>query len=344
VTLFGVAGSPGEFHRALFAQPWGVWETDASLSLPVVVGALVAVPILLWHILRWGTARERGLVGLAIAVGAFVLVLTAARGPIFELLKQLPGVSNFRVTARFAGALALPVCLVGVLAFSEAAARWRGTAFRNNVVWLLVGLALLQQVGYIRLAGLHAKDLGISFDAGPFLTACDQLRADPRSVPPIVNVDRVTDPVAVTTSRSSLYVYEPLIGSFVDSYQNFLRHTPLRPGPAARIDNGAFNMHFPPAFSYSESVGMRAFSPIPAAERQDLDLFLSRRAPNWELPVGQRVANASSLAGLTLSTGWLLALLHPRLRRGTGDPGSNNEDWTADVESGHRQTRLDTQR
>ncbi len=315
VTLMGVGGLPSELHRALFDQRWGPWETDASLTAPVALAAFVAIPILLVHLARRGTARERALASLALASGVLVLVLTAGRGPLFALLKELPGVSNFRVNVRFAVALALPVSLVGIFALSRVAARWRWAAGRHNVLWFVVGFALLQQAGYLGVVGRYPADIGLEFDAGTFLEFCDRIRADPKSVRPIEYVDKVTDPEALMKSRSSLLVYEPLLGSFFRDYRFFARYTPLQEGPARWIQDGYFNMHFPPAFSYAESSGVPPYTRIPVAHRRNLEVFLERGVPSWRLPLRQRVANAASLVSMGASVIWLLALLHPRMRR-----------------------------
>jgi hypothetical protein len=320
VTLLGVGGLPSELHRALFAQPVGPWETDASLALPVVLAAFVALPVVVVRLLRGGTRREHALALFAVAAALLVLVLAAGRGPVFVLLKQLPGLAALRVNARFTAALTLPVCLVGVFALSHAAARWRGASHRRGLVWMLIAAALLQQAGYVGLVGRHAGDVGVWYDAGAFLDFCARLRANPDAVGPIAYVDRVSDPVALATSRSSLLLYEPLLGAFV---QNYPQRTPLEVGPATRIRDGRFNMHLPPAFSYPASVGQPPFSRIPATQRAELERFLARRAPGWGLPAAQRAANATSLAALVLIVIWMVALAHPRLRRPPAAPARN---------------------
>ena len=316
LTLFGIGGTPSELHRTLFEQGWGPWETDASLFLPVTVAACIGLPILVAQIYRTGTHSERGLTCLALLVGCLLLILTSGRGPIFELLTKLPGVSNFRVTARFASAFALPVCLVGVFVLSHVAARWRSSTRRDAILWSLVGLALLQQAGYWLVVSRFPNDVGVSYDARLVIEASDRQRADPDLVPPIRSVARVTDPVAFATSRSSLYVYESLLGSYVRDYGSFLRRTPLVSGPASQVQNGKFNIHFPPAFVYAEELQRRPFSRITESDRNALELFLAGRDPGWELPRTQRMANTLSVSALALTLAWLAALLQPWIRVG----------------------------
>ncbi len=320
LVLAGDDASPASFHRALFEQSWGVWETDASLALPVVLAALAAFPIALMHVLRTGDRRQRGLAIAASFLFVLVVVLAAARGPVFEAIKHLPGVSNFRVTARFAGALGLPVCLLGVLALSEVSGWGRAGLHRTRLLWAVVAVALLQQVAYVALVARAPKDMGISFDASEFLEASGRLQSEPGKVPPVAKMALVTDPVAVATSQSSLYVYEALLGAFVKSYRPFLQRTPLVAGPAAQLRDGAFNVHFPPAIGYSEHFGLPVYSRIPAADRRNLELFLARRPTGWTLPPAQRVLNAVSLVSAGLTMLWILALLHPRMRGGLEEP------------------------
>jgi hypothetical protein len=324
LTLLGVGGLPSEFHRTMFEQPWDPWETDASLSIPVVLASLVAIPILLRHVLRRGTAYQRRLAGMAVVGGVLVWSLALGRGPVFELLREIPGLNGIRVNVRFTAVFLLPVGLIGVFALVDSATRFRGAMYRSAIVWSLVGIVLIQQAGYLGLVSRYPDDLGIAFNAGRFLDFSDRMRASPERVGPIREVANVFDPVAVETSRSSLLVYEPLLGAYIQNSANYTRRTRVRVGPADGIDDGSFNMHFPVAFAYPASVRMPPFSRIRAEHHEELNLFLSRRAPGWELPANQRAANVVSVTALVLITAWMLALLHPRMRgpfpRRAGEP------------------------
>ena len=161
-----------------------------------------------------------------------------------------------------------------------------------------------------------ALPICVSYDARLVIEASDRQRADPDLVPPIRSVARVTDPVAFATSRSSLYVYESLLGSYVRDYGSFLRRTPLVSGPASQVQNGKFNIHFPPAFVYAEELQRRPFSRITESDRNALELFLAGRDPGWELPRTQRMANTLSVSALALTLAWLAALLQPWIRVG----------------------------
>jgi hypothetical protein len=315
VTLAGIGGRPSEFHRSLFEQYWGPWETDASFSIPIVLAALAALPLLVPITLRRGTPSERGLVCLCLSLVVLMIVATSARSPLHALIEQLPGMSNFRVNVRFAAVFALPGCLLGVFALSRLAARWFHGRNRSAVLWALVGLVLLQQAGYMGVVARHAENVGVKFDAGPFLAHTAQPGGTSPGDAAIREVAVVTDPVAVMTSRSSLRVYEPLLGSFADDNRHFWRRTPLRPGPPDEIRDGGFNMHLPPAFVYSQNMGMPPYTRIPADQRENLDRLLARGQPDWPLPIGQRIANAASLTAAIATAGWLLLVcLRPSWR------------------------------
>jgi len=325
LTLGSEAPAPLDFHRALFQQSWGIWETDASIAWPVAFLGFAAIPWAAYLRARDGNRAQRGLVLMALGAFAFVVVLAAAKGPLFEGIKALPGFSNFRVTARFAGCLGLPLALLGVAAWRAILSGDRFSAKRAHALWALVVFALAQQAAYTPLMARAPAQTGAAFDAGGFLAESARLQSEPSLDRPIERLAYITDPEAATARTSSLLVYEALIGAFIQGYRPFLSRTALVPGAADEVRDGFFNMHYPPAFGYARQLGLPAYRRVPVDDRENLERFLAGQPTQWPIPPAQRVLGGITLAALALTLGWLLALVHPRFRPPASETGCDGD-------------------
>ncbi len=299
--LFGGTKNPENFQAALWGRfPWPIWETDASVAFPV---ALFALYFLFQFLKQVGQKRDKKQITLTITSATslgLLLVLASAKGPLFGALKAMPLISSLRVNCRFSSALIFPTCLMGVMGIQFVVSRLSQRRAR-----VLLGGILILSVGHVALYTVLLKkyrpDFGIRYGKESGLAGMPQwldqyyyiLRSG-ITIAPIDEISDVNDETALMTNKSSLRVYEPLIGDRQGALPFLAK---LSAGPVHQIREGYFNMNFPLVMAYSAKYGKNS-SLVPESERANLDLFLARKTPVWELPFRQKAANVITLLAL----------------------------------------------
>ena len=118
---------------------------------------------------------------------------------------------------------------------------------------------------------------------------------------------------AVATHTSNLRLYDPIFGYFLENF-----HPEVKPGSVWDVSGGYYNFTDPTGYVFPEVNGSRPFARIPTTEKDQLDAFVKRRIPDWNIPISQQILDWVSLissiaAGLCFS-GYLLQQLLKSLR------------------------------
>jgi hypothetical protein len=310
-----IGGGEGAFRSLMVGRLAELQSTkgllEFDISLPLIVWPPLAVVLfsLPWKQfcdgLREQAWRKRygiPLVVLLLSIWLSIELLMAS-GPLFSLLKSVSPLSSMHVNSRFAGALVLPLLVMAAIGMQMICLRLT----KPHERWMLAGVALLllwpSLSGYQQVNRFFELN-GVASDAGPYRDLYRHYKSDSATIEPIRQMVRGREGYDQWyRGASALNPYEAVFG-----YKGEKFLTPLTPGPATRIVDGKYNVHFAPALVWPEFYGRELFSQILEGDEVNLRAFLSHRETNWPLPPLQRAFNW--LAGLTLlgvlaTLGWL---------------------------------------
>ncbi len=281
----------------------GLWELDLSFS-PI---AWILLPGGILTLGYLGLAKRLAVKPLkqrflALAMLAFAVYLalefTFARGFIYPILRELPFIRALHVNPRFGSAFIFPSALfaaytlhlwVHSLKESRALAvflPFNLLALLSLGAYLLIPLDLLQERTFY-IGGL--QDVYRKIEQGKTF--------------PIERIDDINDQRVFDDRASNLRPYEVLFGYDLQAFD-----ITIETGPAREIRDGYFNMTNPSGLVYPEVNNNAPWQRIPVSQREELEDFLARRQPDWELPAAQKAANVVSLLSLVI----MLGLLAPK--------------------------------
>ncbi len=272
--------------------PYGFWELDSSLS-PILILLLVygAGTVLF----RKPHMDKKEIIKKIIAgmclIAAVVLTIefSIAKGFFFTELSTLPVLKSLHANTRFASAFVLPLAILGAKIFSDWSDNAKSTRKTIIAFALFDGLALAALWGYYLLPMEVQQRV---FDIRSLTETYQRISAGETFPVEIIVPDMNDYEVFVLQASNGTRHYEPL---FRDN--NELFHPLVHEGSVYEIDNGYYNFTNPTGYVFPEVNGTRMYERIPVSDRDRLDDFLSRRQPDWKLPLTQIVLDWA--AGLT---------------------------------------------
>lgn len=284
---------------------YGIWELDISLS-PVLLfflfygfaKSMSAIRKKSWSKLSPGKVLVIALLILGIWIN---LELTLARGPIYDLTKHLPVLQSLHVNARFTSAFVLPLIIVGLYQMNGFLEKKRSLPRYA----MLAFLTIATMSSYFFLSqDLHSRHLDVSV-----------LKEIKKQVQrgdtfPITQILNIGDLDGFLLSASTYQTYEVLFGY---ELEDFAAQT--HPGSVYETENGYFNITNPASLVFPELNGTHPFERIKISDREQLEVFLRRGQPDWQIPSTQIYLLYVSLAALVLCLGGLVVELITSLRK-----------------------------
>lgn len=288
--------------QAYTGAPIGLWELDLSLT-PVawilLLGGIARLPFSLWRAVpnlrsQWKYFLALALLGFAVWLA---LEFTFARGFFYPTIRELPFLRAMHVNPRFGSAFIFPLALFAAYTLHvwlrSCSERFRLAVFLPLNLLAIAGLAAyfllplerLQQRTFF-IGGL--QDVYQKIERGETF--------------PISHVTDINDQRVFDDRASNIRPYEVLFGYTLGTFS-----PDIREGLARDVREGAFNMTNPAGLVYPEVNGLQPWERISTQQAGQLEDFLARRQPDWQIPVAQESANLVSLLAFLL----LIALFLP---------------------------------
>lgn len=275
---------------------YGIWELDISLSPVLLFFVFFGLATTLSELRKKGFSKPAP--GSTLAILLLILAIwinlemTLARGPIYQLTKQLPVLQSLHVNVRFTAVFILPIIVVGLCQME----RFLDNKRSFPAYAVLAALTFASMTSYFFLSqDLHSRHLDV--------TVLDRIGdrvqgGDTFAISQILNIQ---DLDGFLQNASSYQTYEVLFGY---SLEDFAAQT--HPGSVFEVDDGYFNMTNPASLVFPELNNTHPFERIKVSERDKLDVFVQRGQPEWRIPRVQIYLIYISLAALLLSLGGLL--------------------------------------
>lgn len=273
----------------------GVWELDISLS-PVLWltlifgGANLGIEVIrnprkvFLHPYRW-------LAAIFLLFFVYLIIeFTLAQGIFYPTLHELPILKSLHVNSRYASALILPLVLLAAYLFNRMITKLperavliftlalAGMVIASGLVYFWMPLERLQDRFYYAKG---MQDIYETHQASSDLFVVEKIISD------------LEEPRVFDERATSLRVYEPLFGYTAAQFQ-----PQLVDGSVWLEQDGYFNMTNPSSLVYPEVNNNSPFERIPVSQRQQLDDFVNRKQPAWNLPPAQHAANLVSFLSL----------------------------------------------
>ena len=297
----------------------GLWEYDCSMALAVVPLLLCASVVVVHSLYTRLDAEPRDLavcLSFLIPLGLVIWVmhdLMVLRGLLSPTLENLPGPSRLSLRIRLTASFILPLATVAAIGMNGLWHRYRHPAVRGVFVGVLCLLWVPFVAAYWGIADSSYYRDDLVRDTSGVDALWRARQDDPRAIPPITHVIDVPDSawsqycdreyLMGLAGSTTLRPDEPLFGYGLELFE-----TPLEVGAARQVRDGAFNMHYPPAFLERPPGGRFIFERIPDDDAANLELFLAHRVPRWPLSGDQRllirVSKATAVGCLMI---WLFA-------------------------------------
>jgi hypothetical protein len=289
--------------RQWSGSPYSFWELDTSVSpvLWILIAAYLVIVIIRLKKIRIRRISGKQLLAAGLLVIAIYCLLEyiLARGIIYPYLHELPMIRSLRVNSRMTAALILPLVVLGTLIFD----RWMNHLRIPSRQWgafLTTNCLTLASIGAMFLLPMEVQVRNFELPAA--LTAYTVSQQTGETFPVEQISPEMNDWEVFQGRSSTLRTQETL---FDADYAPV-----LQAGSVYLEQDGYFNMNHPAGFVYPLENGTAPFQRIPVSERLQLDDFVNRRQPDWNLPAWQMglnwISGVSVLAATSLLGGWAL--------------------------------------
>ncbi len=300
-------------------SPYSFWELDTSLSpvLWIIIAAYLIIVITRVKKIRLRRISGKqllavGLLGIAIYC---LLEYILARGIIYPTLHDLPMIRSLRVNSRMTAALILPLVVLATLIFD----RWMNhlrISSRQWAAFLTVNCLTLASVGGMFLLPIEVQVRNFELPAALTAYTASQQTGE---IFPVEQISPEMNDWEVFQGRSStLRTQETL---FDADY-----HPVLQAGSVYLEQDGYFNMNHPAGFVYPHENDSAPFERIPVSQLSQLEDFVNRRQPEWNLPGWQVGLNWISGISMLGASGLLMGWIMWQLRGKQHKTGETNYD------------------
>jgi hypothetical protein len=291
----------GSLLRTAIGTHAGIWELDISITpicwLLLIVGLILSIKY------RKDTRKLKSassrLTFLFMMIGYWIVIeFSIAQGFLYPLLKDLPVISSFHVYPRFTSALIFPIALLGALSYHEISSRISNRTMQGLLFGSINLLAIIPLFAYLILPINKLQER--IFDQSFLVRTYRMIRQG--EVFPIESITSdVNESKSFLLQTSTLSSIDMIFG-----YAGGKFKANIEDGPVLKVSDGYFNMTDPTSLVYPEVNGSSLWSRISVSETEQMNDFINRRQPNWNLPTIQKIANAIAIITLLISVVYLI--------------------------------------
>ena len=269
---------------------YGIWETDIALS-PALLFLLVAGLIKLVFLVkekRLNFSRNNLIAGIILLFGIWLTMdFTLAHGRLYQLLKPLPLISSIHVNVRFASVFIFPLSFLGAYLF-DLFYRSKGTA--SLIPFLILNSVAIFSLLIYLLVGqaAHERDYNLSQS----LSVYAQIgHGNNFPVKEIVNVK--DDEVFLKNGSNLFKLNEVLFGYDLKYFKPKVHY-----GSVFEMKDGYYNMTNPASYVFPAENHLQPFEPFRTDQLTELESFVNRRQPNFQISSSQKTADVISLGAV----------------------------------------------
>lgn len=225
--------------------------------------------------------------------------LTTTYGSLYLLMKKLPVISSFSIHERFSPIYGISFIVVIIFLFNAVYPNIKHSKLHIFSIFTLL------YFGYIY--NENAKMFGrLQWPKGLPLNAIvtNNLVNDKYDSLYVMEISDKWDDWAIQYNFSvGVHLYEPAFGYGLEDYKP---NTKL--GSVYQIDNGYYNMTNPASLIFPEENNLTKWERIKTSDKENFELFIHHKKPNWRISKLQEYANKISFITFIASIMSLIVL------------------------------------
>ena len=286
------------FHRATGAN-YGIWETDISISPAIFLLLFLGIISVFRSLPKMkGLKSSQG----KIAPLAFLLFgiwlaadFTLSQGWLYQFINSLPIIRSLHVNVRFASAFIFPLSFLGAYIFDTYSRIDRRITRRAFILINFFALSFLPFYLFLPPQEHHR-----SFNLNSSMWTYAQIKQGERF--PIQEIVNVVDSNVFKKNASNFQkLREPLFGYGLEYF-----NPRLQIGPVFEVNNGCYNMTNPVSYVFPEDNNLQQFDCFLVDQKENLELFINRKQPVFNLPARQKIADIFNLIALAALISYIM--------------------------------------
>ncbi len=286
------------FHRATGAN-YGIWETDISISPAIFLLLFLGIISVFRSLPKMkGIKSSQGkIVPLAILLFGIWLAadFTLSQGWLYQFINSLPIIRSLHVNVRFASAFIFPLSFLGAYIFDTYSRIDRRITRRAFILINFFALSFLPFYLFLPPQEHHR-----SFNLNSSMWTYAQIKQGERF--PIQEIVNVVDSNVFKKNASNFQkLREPLFGYGLEYF-----NPRLQIGPVFEVNNGCYNMTNPVSYVFPEDNNLQQFDCFLVDQKENLELFINRKQPVFNLPARQKIADIFNLIALAALISYIM--------------------------------------
>lgn len=286
------------------------WELDISVTPLIWVLLLMGAGFLANGVITGAVRPDRK---RFVALVFFLLFLeltiefSIARGIFYPWVSKLPILNSLHINPRYTVTLIFPMVMLAIIALNSFLSLFSKNIQIQGFLFLAaVGIALAPLYVYfeIPMEKLNRRQFNVEGSREIYKQAKAGETFVVKQVVADLNDARVFDQQA-----SNLNPYEVIFGYGLGKF----KHQLVEGSPYLEV-NGEYNFNDPTSLVFPEINGSQIFDRISISQGSNLEKFLSRNQPDWNLPIIQLMADMVSILALALTCGILIIYLFKNTR------------------------------
>ena len=286
------------FHRATGAN-YGIWETDISISPAIFLLLFLGIISVFRSLPKMkGIKSSQGkIVPLAILLFGIWLAadFTLSQGWLYQFINSLPIIRSLHVNVRFASAFIFPLSFLGAYIFDTYSRIDRRITRRAFILINFFALSFLPFYLFLPPQEHHR-----SFNLNSSMWTYAQIKQGERF--PIQEIVNVVDSNVFKKNASNFQkLREPIFGYGLEYF-----NPRLQIGPVFEVNNGCYNMTNPVSYVFPEDNNLQQFDCFLVDQKENLELFINRKQPVFNLPARQKIADIFNLIALAALISYIM--------------------------------------
>lgn len=286
------------FLQKTTGSHYGLWETDISLT-PVIflllLGGIVELGLQLRN--KPGLLTKKKFIAVILLLLGIWLSIdySLAQGWLYESTKALPIIKSLHVNVRFASAFIFPASILAASYFQTFYAKFKNINFLVSFLILSI-FTILSIITYFLLD----KEYTSNFNLQPSLKVYGQIEQG--NTFPVNQIKNGLDDRVFQTRSSNLGGMNNAIFGY--KLENFYPLTET--GSVFNVNDGYYNMTNPASYVYPDENNLYVFERFRVDQSEELDLFVNRKQPHFNISLIQKLANFASLFTLIVISIYLI--------------------------------------
>jgi hypothetical protein len=241
--------------------------------------------------------KEKIVAFILLVVGIWLATdYSLAQGWLYESTKDFPVIKSLHVNVRFASAFIFPASILATSYFQALCSKYKNINFL--IPFLVLNIFTIFSITTFFLFDKEHKKI---FNLQPSLKVYSQIEQG--NTFPIHQIKNGLDDRVFQDRSSNLGGMNNAIFGY--QLEDFYPLTET--GPIFNVNDGYYNMTNPASYVYPDENNLYVFERFRVDQSEELNLFVNRKQPHFNISLSQKIANLASLITLIATSIYLIS-------------------------------------